>query len=258
MIKANKSLGQNFLNDNNIVERISDSIIVDNDDLIIEIGPGPGALTKKLVNKGCQLLAFEIDNRMHEFLDQLENDRFKVIYEDILNVDLDKMLSSYSYNNIYVIANLPYYITSPIITKLMMSKIDINKMVIMVQNEVADRLSAEPCTKSYGLMTVFVNAFYDVRKLFVVNRNCFTPSPNVDSAVVLLEKSSSKEIINDVDKFKNLISSSFMHKRKKLRNNLSKDVFEKVSIVLSENGISTDSRPEEIPSEVYIKMSNIL
>ena len=157
MIQAKKSFGQNFLKDKNIINKIVESIEFNDKDLVIEIGPGKGALTTVLKEKNARVIAFEIDERMHEFLDKLESDNIKVIYEDILKVNLSDILSTYNYEKLYVIANLPYYITTPIIEKLICLDININQMTVMVQNEVADRFCAKPGTKDYGMMTVLLN-----------------------------------------------------------------------------------------------------
>ena len=130
-IKAKKSLGQNFLTDDNILKKIASSTEADDEDLIIEIGPGKGALTKKLKSIGSKLLAFEIDERMRPILENVEDDKTKVVFKDILEVDLRDEVSKYTYKNLYVIANIPYYITTPIIKKLIDSELDITNIVML-------------------------------------------------------------------------------------------------------------------------------
>lgn len=256
MIKAEKKYGQNFLIDTSVIDRIIDSIRVTTDDLIIEIGPGTGNLSRKLKSTGANILAFEIDTRMKDYLNVIEDDRFKVIYEDILNIDLEKVISNISYNRIYVIANLPYYITTPIVNKLLSTKIDISEMRLMVQNEVADRFSATSGHKEYGMMTVLLNLKYDVNKLFIVDRSCFKPAPNVDSAIVGLSLKKKKYNL-DYEKLYNFLSVAFSHKRKTLKNNIGNELWEKLYPTIKNLGYSDQVRAEEINVEDYICLSNI-
>ena len=257
-MKANKSLGQNFLQDKNIIGKIVDSIDLASNDLVIEIGPGQGALTRALKEKDVQLIAFEIDERMHECLDSLEDNKTKIIYDDILKVDLKEYLLTFRYNKLYVIANLPYYITTPIIEKFLKSDIRFDAIVVMVQNEVADRFSAKPGTRDYGYMTVLINSLYDVKKLFIVKNTCFNPMPKVDSAVVKFD-SKNIEVSNfDYNKLDKLLSMSFAHKRKTLKNNLPKDIWEKVKTYLFQNNIDLNVRAENLSVENYIDISNLI
>lgn len=259
MIQAKKSFGQNFLKDQNIINKIVSSIDYSNNDLIIEIGSGKGALTNVLKNNNARVLAFEIDERMHAYLDKIEGENIHVIYEDILKADLSKILSSYEYDKLYVIANLPYYITTPIIEKLISLNITIDQMTVMVQNEVADRFCAKPGTKNYGMMTVLLNCKYNLSKLFVVTRNCFDPSPKVESAVVnfKLKKDFELNVIN-MDNLKKLLSISFSHKRKTLKNNLGNDIFNSINDILLKYNFNNNVRAEEIPLNVYIEICNKL
>ena len=257
MIKAKKSFGQNFLKDLNIINKIASSINYTSNDLVIEIGPGKGALTKVLKENGARIIAFEIDERMHEFLDKLENDNVKVIYQDILKVNLSEILKEYKYDKLYVIANLPYYITTPIIEKLIENEVEIDEMTVMVQNEVADRFCARPGTSAYGMMTVILNCKYDLKKLFVVSKNSFDPAPKVESAVVNLKYNESNQYNNlDMSNLKKFVSLAFSHKRKTLRNNIGNEMFEKISTILTDNGYSSNVRAEEIALNVYVEICN--
>ena len=257
MLRAKKSFGQNFLKDNNIINKIVNSIEFTNEDLVIEIGPGKGALTSVLKNNGARVVAFEIDERMHSYLDKLEDNNIQIIYEDILKANLSTILSNYNYKKLYVIANLPYYITTPIIEKLISLDLKIDQMTVMVQNEVADRFTAKPGTKDYGMMTVLLNYKYTLTKLFIVNRHCFDPVPNVESAVVNFKlKEEYKK--TDVTNLKKFISLAFSHKRKTLKNNIGINLFNEISDILLENGFDNNVRAEEIPLEVYIDISNKL
>ena len=256
MIKAKKSFGQNFLTDNNIILKIVDSIDVHKNDLIIEIGPGQGALTRELKKKKAKLLAFEIDERMKDVLTFLEDDNTNIVYRDVLEVDLEKFISNYDYDKLYVIANLPYYITTPIIEKLINSSVIIDQMTIMVQNEVADRLSAKPGTKNYGMMSVLLNYKYDVKKLFVVKNTCFNPVPKVNSAVINLKRKPDCITIENYDNFYKFVSTAFKYKRKTLKNNLGIIKYNEVLPFLSKLNYGDNVRAEEISTEDYAYISN--
>ena len=254
-IRAKKSLGQNFLKDEDVLNKIVNSVEVLPHDLIIEIGPGKGALTSKLKCFKCDLIAFEIDERMKPILSKLEDENTKVVYEDFLKIDLKSIIKS-SYNNIHVVANIPYYITNPIINKLISSTIPIKDITLMVQNEVADRLTSNPGSKAYGSLTVFTNLKYDSKKLFVVPKTCFDPIPKVDSAVIKLVRNEDKYHINDFKKFESLIYDSFMNKRKTLRNNLKSYDWNKVSRILNQHGLNEMVRAEQISIELFVEISN--
>lgn len=251
--RTKKKFGQNFLKDITVINKIVNSIEVNPDDLIIEIGPGQGAITKDIIKKGCYVRSFEIDLDTKPFLEPLENDKFKVIYVDFMNIDVMEYIKDIPYQNVYVIANLPYYITTPIITKIIDSKINPLKMTLMVQKEVADRFVASPRTKDYGLMTVKLNYYFDMKKIVNVKNTCFKPAPKVDSAVVLFEQVKRKDI--NEEKFNKLIEASFKMKRKTLKNNLSKEQFERVLPVLLDHGYDYGVRAEEIDIDTFIEMS---
>ena len=251
-ISAKKSLGQNFLKDENILNKIANSIKT-NDDLIIEIGPGMGALTKKLINKNSYVLAYEIDERTKEYLLPLENDKTRIIYEDFLKTNIKEDIKDIKYNKLYIIANIPYYITTPIIEHIIESEIPVEEMVLLVQKEVAERFSALPKTKDYGSLTVYLNYYFEIKKLFDVKNTCFSPVPKVDSAVV---KFTRKENNYDIDnkEFSKFIKECFSMKRKTLKNNLKNYNFEKIKEILLENGYSESARAEEIDLETFINM----
>ncbi len=254
--KHKHSLGQNFLKDKGVLARIVDSCDVREDDLVIEIGPGQGALTKFLKLYHCQLVCFEIDERVKPFLKLYEDEKTKVIYKDILDVNIKEEISDFKYNNLFVVANLPYYITTPIIEKIINSKINVEAMVLMVQNEVANRLCAKPNSKDYGFMTVYLNYFYDVDKLFVVNRKSFNPVPNVDSAVIKLSRKINSINADNEEVFFKLLKDSFMMKRKNIRNNLKKYDLGIIEEVLKEYDLDLGCRAENIPLECFIEIAN--
>ncbi len=251
------SFGQNFLKDKNVLMKMIDSVDVKEDDLVIEIGPGQGALTKYLKLFHCNLVCFEIDTRLKGYLDKFIDDKTNIIFEDIMKVDLNDVLSKYTYNNLYVIANLPYYITTPIIEKIMDSKLDVKTMLFMVQNEVADRLCAKPGSKDYGYISVYLSYYYDVNKVMFVSRKCFDPVPNVDSAVIKLDNKTTECIINE-EVFVKLLKDSFRMKRKNLKNNLSSYNLEIVNKVLGEFGLDLQCRAEQVPVSCFVMMANEL
>ena len=257
MIEAKKSFGQNFLKDKNIIDKIVNSIDARDDDLIIEIGPGKGALTRELKKKPSKLIAFEIDTRMKDILSELEDDKTQVIYEDILKVNLREVLKNFNYNKLYLIANLPYYITSPIVDNMLSLNI-FDEMTIMVQKEVAERFCASPKTSDYGLMTVIINTNYTCKKLFTVKNSCFDPVPKVDSAVVNLKRKESKVIVSNFELYREFVSKAFSHKRKTLKNNLGSDLFNKVYEILIKYNFPITVRAEEIPTDIYIEICNKL
>ena len=255
--KHKHSLGQNFLNDKKVLINIIDSVDVKEDDLIIEVGPGQGALTKYLKLFKSNLICYEVDVRVKKYLDQYLDDKTKVIFGDFLNADVLNDIKGIEYNNLYVIANLPYYITTPIIEKIINDKIDVKEMVLMVQNEVADRLSARPGSKDYGSISVLLSYYYNINKLFFVNRKCFTPVPNVDSAVIKFTK---RELVNTCNEelFKRVVRDSFAMKRKNIKNNLKKYNLGIIEEVLKEYNLNLQSRAEQIPLECFIKIVNRL
>ena len=176
-MKAKKNYGQNFLKNDEIIKNITDLVNPNENDLIIETGPGRGALTKYLIKKNCDLVCIEIDTDLKFYLDKYQSKKCKIIYEDILKVDFKEITKNYQ--NIYVVGNLPYYITSPIIEHLI-NNIKSKKMVFMVQKEVADRYSAKVNTKEYGYFTLFLNFYYEVNNEIFVSKNNFDPIPKVD------------------------------------------------------------------------------
>lgn len=254
--KFKKKYGQNFLMDNNILNKIYLSIKPNEDDLIIEIGPGSGNLTKYLKEYDSNLICFEIDESLRDKLVRYEDEKTRIIFEDFMNVSLEDCLKNIEYKDIYVIANIPYYITTPIIEKLTFSNLNIKSMVLMVQKEVADRLASRPGTKDYGYITVFLNCFYKINKLFNVSRGCFYPVPNVDSAIIKLD--SIDRNIKDIDKLNRLLKDAFKFKRKNLRNNLKGYDLVKIEDLLKQYGYSLSDRAEDIPVDVYIQLVEVI
>jgi len=256
-MKAKKALGQNFLKNDTIIHKIVSLLCAKENDLIIEIGPGRGALTKELSNLPCKKICIEIDEDMHPYLDQLESDKLKVIYADILNTNLKDIIKEGKYNNLFIIGNLPYYITTPIIEKLIKESISAQKMVFMVQKEVGERLSSKPGHSNYGYMTLFTNYYYDVSYEFTVSKGEFVPIPKVDSAIISLNKKNKISNVNE-EEFFMFLKKCFRFKRKTLKNNLKGYNQELISRILRENGYLETARPEEINEEVFIKLFEAL
>lgn len=248
-----KSLGQNFLVDENVKKKIVSSANIDEKSLIIEVGPGKGAISKYLVKLGVPVVAFEIDTRLKDELSKIEN--LEVIYCDFLNVDLNSVLSKYNYENVHLIANLPYYITTPIITKVMKIN-EVSEMIVMVQKEVGERFMSKPGFKSYNSLSVFLQYYFDVSEVCKVNRNCFIPVPNVDSIVVKFVRKKELLKVNDIDKFFKLVKDSFKQKRKNLRNNLKSYDLNKLESILFNLNKDLTYRAEQLSIEDFVYISN--
>ena len=252
------SLGQNFLKDKKVLMQIIDSVDVKENDLILEVGPGQGALTKYLKLFKANLRCFEIDTRVKKYLDSFLDAKTDVIYKDFMQVDLQEEIKDISYQDLYVIANLPYYITTPIIEKVLASNIDVQAMVLMVQNEVADRLSAKPGSKDYGAISVLLGYSYKIEKLFFVSRSSFDPIPNVDSAVIKLTKRELKNNADNKEFFEKLVRDAFFMKRKNLRNNLKKYDLEVIESILKNYGLTLQDRAEKVTLACFIEIANAL
>lgn len=220
-----KSFGQNFLTDTNILQKIVDTAEIDKSVNVIEIGPGIGALTEFLAERAAEVMAFEIDERLVPILaDTLRDfDNVQVVNQDILKADLQTQLKQFSNPDlpIKVVANLPYYITTPILMHLIESKIPFQEFVVMMQREVADRISAEPNTKAYGSLSIAAQYYMTAKVAFVVPRTVFVPAPNVDSAILKMTRRDQPLIeVQDEDFFFRVSQVGFVHRRKTLWNNL--------------------------------------
>ncbi len=258
--KFKKRYGQNFLRDDSIPDKIVQHSEIPDNTLVIEIGPGAAALTRKLAKHAKQVIAYEIDTSLEEVLaHKLVNfSNVRVIFDDFLKRDIKRDIEKFNYEHIYVVANLPYYITTPIIQKLIDSKLEIEKIIIMVQKEVADRFSSNPGSRDYGSITVFLNYHFDIKKLFLVNRNCFIPKPNVDSVILALTKKEKPYQVNNEETLYKLIRDSFQYKRKTLKNNLKSYPLDKIEEVLDKYNLDLTVRAEKLALEVFIEISNIL
>ncbi|MCX4254000.1 MAG: 16S rRNA (adenine(1518)-N(6)/adenine(1519)-N(6))-dimethyltransferase RsmA [Bacilli bacterium] len=254
-IPAKKSLGQNFLQDENILKKIADSINTLEDDLIIEIGPGKGALTKYLKDKNSYLLCYEIDTRMKDILNNYEDNKTSIIYKDFLKTNILEDIKDIPYNNIYIIANIPYYITTPII-KHVINLPNLKSMTLLVQKEVAKRFTAKPGTKDYNSLTIYLNYYFDIKYLFEVKNTCFRPIPKVDSATVNFIKKENYFNIKNPNLFFKIVEDAFKMKRKTLRNNLKNYNWNKIALILAKHNLPDTVRAEQIPIELFIEIAN--
>lgn len=266
-IHANKSLGQNFLINNEVVSTIIESANISNKDLVIEIGPGLGTLTSRLLEKAGKVICVELDDRMISILEDRFKlyDNFELIHNDVLKVDLNKIIEENLENSnlktAKIVANLPYYITTPIIMKLLEEKLNIETITVMIQKEVADRLVALPGTKNAGAITYSVYYYADAIKIIDVEKNSFIPEPNVTSTVIQLKirKESLLQVENEELMFK-IIKQAFMQRRKTLVNALSNlAIFnnkEEIIQLLKELNINEKVRGEALTIEQYAKITN--
>ena len=186
------------------------------------------------------------------------SNNINIIYDDFLNRNVNEDIKKYNYKKLYVIANLPYYITTPIITKLIDDNVNVDKMVVMVQKEVGDRFNAKPDTKNYNSLTVFLNYYFDINKLMDVSRKCFVPEPNVDSVIIELKRKETKYNVKNEKIFFKLVRDAFTHKRKNLRNNLKGYDLEKIENVLKEYNLDLNVRAEHLTIDQFINISNEL
>lgn len=255
-----KKFGQNFIIDENIINNIIKVSDLSKDTLVIEIGPGAGSLTRKLAINAGFVLCYEIDKALKPILDNNLKDfvNVNVIYNDFLTENIVNELKKYDFNKVCVVANLPYYITTPIVTKIIDNKIPVDKMVIMVQKEVGDRFKAIPNTKDYSSLSVFLNYYFDIKKELDVSKNVFLPRPNVDSIVISLTKKEQRNICLNEDLFFKLIRDAFKQKRKTLKNNLKDYNIEKIEEVLIKYGFDLSVRAEQLGLDVYIDLANNL
>lgn len=253
-----KKFGQNFIVDKNIIHSIISKSKIDKDTLVIEIGPGGGSLTTELDKVSGHVIAYEIDKTLKPILEKHNLNNTTIIYEDFLKRNVEEDLKNFSYKKTYVVANLPYYITTPIIIKLIEDKLNIDKIVVMVQKEVGDRFKAKPNTKEYNSLSIFLNYYYTVEKLLDVSKNVFIPKPNVDSIVVSFTKKENQVKVDNEEIFFKLVRDSFKQKRKTLKNNLKGYNLEKIEEVLKKHNLDLTVRAEALPIEIFAEIANNL
>ncbi|WP_088043529.1 16S rRNA (adenine(1518)-N(6)/adenine(1519)-N(6))-dimethyltransferase RsmA [Bacillus sp. EAC] len=264
-----KSFGQNFLIDTNILENIVSYADLTGESCAIEIGPGIGALTEQIAKRAKKVLAFEIDNRLIPILEDTLSpyDNIQIVNEDVLKADVEKAIEEYLPNekDIMVVANLPYYVTTPIIMKLLKEGLPIRGIVCMLQKEVADRIAAKPGTKDYGSLSIAIQFYTHASTVMTVPRTVFMPQPNVDSAVIKLVKRDqpAAEVIDEAFFFE-IVRASFAQRRKTLNNNLlsnfsqlkkDKSILE---TCLTEAGIVGTRRGETLSIQEFATLSNSL
>lgn len=259
-VKFKKKFGQNFLKDINIVKKIVRSAEIDGKSLVIEVGPGGGIMTRELSIVADNVLAYEIDEDLkEEHAKRLgDRDNITILFQDFLDSDIVKDVEKYDYDKLYFVSNVPYYITTPIILKLIENGLRFEKIVMMVQKEVGDRFSTKSGNKEYGSITVLLNYFYNIKKEFFVSRKQFVPEPNVDSVIISFSEKSDKLPLNDFKFFEKLVRDSFQYKRKTLRNNLKGYDLDKVSKVLEKYGKDLNVRAEALDVEVFVEIANEL
>lgn len=262
-IAPQKKYGQNFLIDDFALDKIIENADIKNDDLVIEIGPGLGNLTKRLCEKAGKVLAIEIDPNMVKIL-ETEYSYLKnliILSEDIMKVDLKSVIEKIDgISDVKVVANLPYYITTPIIMKLLEDNIGISLIEVMIQKEVAERLCATPTGRDYGAITVAVNYYSNPRYIVTVPSKSFLPAPDVDSAVVLLEVCKEPKVDVNKELFFSIVKAAFSQKRKTLLNSLgnaningvNKDMLARI---LEELGIDSNIRAERLSLEDFANIS---
>lgn len=264
-----KSFGQNFLTDTNILQKIVDTAEIDDQVNVIEIGPGIGALTEFLAERAAQVMAFEIDHRLVPILaDTLRDfDNVTVVNEDILKVDLAQHIQNFKNPDlpIKVVANLPYYITTPILMHLIESGIPFSEFVVMMQKEVADRISAQPNTKAYGSLSIAVQYYMTAKVAFIVPRTVFVPAPNVDSAILKMVRRPEPAVaVEDESFFFKISKASFTHRRKTLWNNLTgyfgktEEVKDKLTKALNQAGLSPSVRGEALSLAEFASLADAL
>ena len=259
-VKFKKKFGQNFLKDINVVKKIVRSAEIDGKSLVIEVGPGGGIMTRELSLVADNVLAYEIDEDLkEEHAKRLgDRDNITILFQDFLDSDIVKDVEKYDYNKLYFVSNVPYYITTPIILKLIESGLSFEKIVMMVQKEVGDRFSTKSGNKEYGSITVLLNYFYNIKKEFFVSRKQFVPEPNVDSVIISFSEKNDKLPLNNFKFFEKLVRDSFQYKRKTLRNNLKGYDLDKVSKVLEKYGKDLNVRAEALDVEVFVEIANEL
>lgn len=266
-IKANKSLGQNFLISQQVVEEIVNSSQIKKEDLVIEIGPGLGTLTKYLLEKAGKVICIELDKKMIQILEDRFSlyDNFSLFNEDVLQVDLKSLIEKEKQigiiKNVKIVANLPYYITTPIIMKLLEERLDLESITVMIQKEVADRLIAVPGEKETGAITYSVYYYATAKGILEVPNDSFIPEPEVTSKVIQLKirKEPPIEVENTEVMFK-IIKSAFMQRRKTLLNALTNTkVFlskEEGSKILTEMGLDVNIRAEKLTLQDFATITN--
>ncbi len=263
--RFSKSLGQNFLTDKNIIDQILEGSGITGDDLVIEIGPGIGVITREAAQLAHKVIAIEIDTNLIPILNwtlgDLEN--VEIVNQDVLKTQLNDLIAKESFPGVVrVVGNLPYYITTPIIMKLLEDQVPAASITVMMQKEVADRLTAKPGTKDFGAISLMVEYFAEAKEIVKVPRTVFVPQPKVDSTVLRLDIRDEKPVkVEDEEFLFKVIKAGFGQRRKTLSNALSVlKGYDKATILrcLEEAGIDPVRRGETLSLEEYARLSDVL
>ena len=267
-IVANKRYGQNFLIDDNILQGIISSADITDEDLVIEIGPGLGNLTEYILNTAKYGLLVEIDPKMIAVLEDRFKDKtnYTLLNEDILKVDIDNLVekikteNNIDFKSVKVVANLPYYITTPIIFQLLEDSNCIESITVMVQKEVAERMTADSHSKEYGILTIMVDYFSNANIDIIVPNSSFIPEPGVTSAVITLKKNR-KYKVNNEKVFFELVHKAFAQRRKKMTNSLSSNNFndmskQEIEDLFTNCNLKLTTRAEELETTDFVKIAN--
>lgn len=265
-IKAQKKFGQNFLTDDNVLDEIVEAAGVGSSDHVIEIGPGLGTLTKRLAEKAGHVTAIEIDRQMIPVLDEVlsEYENTRVICADVLKTDMQEIAGMYPDENVKVVANLPYYITTPIVTRLLESGVRYKSITVMVQTEVAERMQTGPGSKEYGALSLAVQYYSKPRIIVDVPPESFYPMPGVDSSVIRLDLYEEPPVrVKDPDRMFRIIKASFMQRRKTLSNALQNNPDthiprEKTEEILGSLGLDLKIRGEALTLEQFAAFSDLV
>ncbi len=255
-----KKFGQNFLKNNNVIKNIIKKADILDNSLVIEVGTGAGILTKEIANHAKYVLTYEIDDSLKDFLLETfaTKENVEIIFDDFLNRNIELDVNKYEVDNIYFISNVPYYITTPILFKLVESSINFNKIIMMVQKELGERISASYGNRNYNALSVILNYSYNIKKILNVSRHEFIPEPNVDSVVIELSAKKEKLYVKDINKFYKIVKDSFQFKRKNIKNNLKKYDLIKIESVLKKYNKDLTVRAEQLPLEVFVDITNEL
>ncbi|PPE06673.1 16S rRNA (adenine(1518)-N(6)/adenine(1519)-N(6))-dimethyltransferase RsmA [Mesoplasma corruscae] len=262
-VVAKKKFGQNFISDKNLITKIISILGEDKNQLIIEIGPGTGALTKKLVEKFKKVLVIEIDTDMELILkSEIQSPNLQILIQDVLKVDFKTLINDAkkNFSKISIISNMPYYITSEILFKTLQNSNNLNKAVFMMQKEVAQRVCANQGENNYNNLSVACSFFAEKKYEFTVKKQMFSPVPKVDSSIISLTFNSNKShLVKDQEYFLVFVRKIFNNKRKTILNNLSNITNDKElsKIILKEAKINENLRPEVISLDQFIDIFNI-
>lgn len=262
-----KKFGQNFLIDPHVLDKIIASAEITEEDCVIEIGPGIGSVTQALLQHAGKVVSIEIDAQLIPILTEEfgQDPKFTLVHKDVLKVDLHELIKEMSPNKrVKVVANLPYYITTPIIMMLLENGLPIESITVMVQKEVADRLASKPGSKQYGAITASVNYYADSYLVANVPRNCFMPRPNVDSAVIKLTLFDTPKVkVGNISQLFKIVKAAFMLRRKTLLNTLAAhgDLGldkSKLKELLDESGVGSQTRGETLSIEDFARLSDYI